>query len=78
MLTLCGPCADPRAELVTGRYFHNIRVDNPGDRGCMSVKVSAALNSTFYADYYFAPHLQQAGYTVGKFISILPHLLYTG
>jgi len=52
---------------VTGRYFHNIRVDQPGDRGCMSVKVDAALNSTFYADYYFAPTLQQAGYSVGIF-----------
>jgi arylsulfatase A-like enzyme len=60
-------CCPSRSELVTARYFHNIRVANPTDRGCMHVNVSADLTHPFYADWYFAPHLQQAGYTVGIF-----------
>ena len=52
---------------VTGRYFHNIRVAQPSDKGCMHVNVSGNLDHPFYADWYFAPHLQQAGYTVGIF-----------
>lgn len=59
-------CCPSRAELLTGRYFHNLRVAKPTDRGCMHVNVSAK-DSAFYDQYYFAPHLQQAGYTVGIF-----------
>lgn len=33
----------------------------------MHVNVTASLDSAFYADWYFGPHLQQAGYTVGIF-----------
>lgn len=46
---------------MTGRYFHNIRVAEPSDKGCMHVNVSASLTSPFYTDWYFGPHLQQAG-----------------
>ena len=49
--------------------FHNIKTANPTDRGCMHV--NASLNTTlspFYtAEWYFAPHLQRAGYSVGIF-----------
>ena len=58
-------CCPSRAELVTGRYFHNIRVAEPSDGGCMHVNVS--LTNDFYNKWYFGPHLQQAGYTVGIF-----------
>jgi hypothetical protein len=58
-------CCPSRAELVTGRYFHNIRVADPSDHGCMHVNVS--LTNDFYSDWYFGPHLQKAGYTVGIF-----------
>lgn len=58
-------CCPSRAELVTGRYFHNIRVTDPSDHGCMHVNVS--LTNDFYSEWYFGPHLQQAGYTVGIF-----------
>lgn len=33
----------------------------------MSVKVDSDFDSDFYGDWYFAPHLQRAGYTVGIF-----------
>merc|ERR1719473_1331633 len=57
-------CCPSRGELLTGRYFHNIYVKNyPGNPSCMSV----AAGGQFYNEWYFAPHLQQAGYTVGIF-----------
>lgn len=63
------PCgASPtRQELLTGRYFHNIKAAKPTDPGCMHVNVSLNTSlSPFYAapadgGWYFAPHLQQAG-----------------
>lgn len=58
-------CCPSRAELLTSRYFHNLRVRKPTDHGCMYVNTSA--DSGIYDKYYFAPHLQQAGYTVGIF-----------
>ena len=61
-------CCPSRSELVTGRYFHNIRVAQPSDGGCMHVNVTTDYTSNdFYPDWYFGPHLQQAGYTVGIF-----------
>ena len=67
-------CCPSRSELVTGRYFHNIRVADPEDGGCMHVNVTGSLESTFYADWYFGPHLQQAGYTVGIFPIVVHRL----
>ena len=58
-------CCPSRSELVTGRYFHNIRNKEPTDGGCMHVNVTQT--NDFYSKWYFGPHLQQAGYTVGIF-----------
>lgn len=55
-------CCPSRAELLTGRYFHNIKQATKKG-GCMF----AQNGNTFYNDWYFGPHLQQAGYTVGIF-----------
>lgn len=60
-------CCPSRSELLTGRYFHNIRNGKASDRGCMHVNVTADLDHPFYSSWYFATHLQQAGYTVGIF-----------
>ena len=49
-------CCPFRAQLLTGRYFHNLRVAKPSDGGCMHVNVSTQA-SAFYDQYYFAPHL---------------------
>eukprot|EP00756_Hemistasia_phaeocysticola_P026918 Hpha_TRINITY_DN16089_c5_g3::TRINITY_DN16089_c5_g3_i1::g.119496::m.119496/K01137/GNS; N-acetylglucosamine-6-sulfatase len=60
-------CCPSRAEILTGRYFHNLRTKSPKDAGCMHVNVSSDPSSAFYSQWYFAPHFQQAGYTVGVF-----------
>ena len=61
-------CCPSRAELLTGRYFHNLRVANNADGGCMHIDVNKnGIGGRFYDDYYFGTHLQQAGYTVGIF-----------
>eukprot|EP00947_MAST-08B_sp_MAST-8B-sp1_P004860 g4860.t1 len=63
-------CCPSRAELLTGRYLHNLKVPHPNDPepSCMQVKVSADTStSDFYSKYYFAPHFAKRGYRVGIF-----------
>lgn len=60
-------CCPSRAQLLTGRYFHNLRNRLPTDKGCMHINVTASQRDSFYSEHYFAPHLQRAGYTVGLF-----------
>ena len=61
---ICGPS---RAQILTGRYLHNLKIDptvpkpRPKDENCMHVNMSLVQNHTF------APHLRDAGYTVGLF-----------
>lgn len=64
-------CCPSRSELITGRYFHNIKTKNPEDKGCMHVDVQSSLTHPFWAEYHYASHLQQAGYTVGVFGKVL-------
>ena len=62
-------CCPSRAELLAGRYFHNLRVekhDDPG--GCTHANLSK-----IYDGGYFAPAFSQLGYTVGVFGKHLNH-----
>eukprot|EP00547_Thalassionema_nitzschioides_P018200 CAMPEP_0194242198 /NCGR_PEP_ID=MMETSP0158-20130606/7807_1 /TAXON_ID=33649 /ORGANISM="Thalassionema nitzschioides, Strain L26-B" /LENGTH=471 /DNA_ID=CAMNT_0038977239 /DNA_START=112 /DNA_END=1524 /DNA_ORIENTATION=- len=59
-------CCPSRAELLTGRMFHNLKTPN-ASAGCMYIDVSSDLNNTFYSNYYFAQHFKKIGYTVGMF-----------
>ena len=52
-------CCPSRSELLTGRYFHNIKAVGRKDT-CMHT------NSTLVNSATFAPALKQAGYTVEK------------
>ncbi len=55
-------CCPSRSELLSGRYFQNIRVATAADKGCMRVNVTDMFhNSTL------AVPLQAAGYTTGLF-----------
>ena len=53
-------CCPSRAELLTGRYFHNLR-SNTTNGGCMHVDTTKVNSATF------GNHIQQAGYNVGYF-----------
>jgi N-acetylglucosamine-6-sulfatase len=59
-MRVCTPvsCCPSRSELVTGRYFHNIKAANGG---CMHVDEDLVNNATFARD------LHEAGYIVGMF-----------
>ena len=51
-------CCPSRSELVTGKYFHNLKTTGGG---CMHVDEGKVNPDTF------ALHLHNAGYTVGMF-----------
>ena len=62
---ICGPS---RAQILTGRYLHNLKWDPTApkprpstERNCMHI------NTSLVHDHTFAPHLRSAGYTVGLF-----------
>ena len=57
-------CCPSRAELLSSRYFHNLRVASHNDPGgCMQANLSKIMDS----DGYFAPAFARKGYTVGVF-----------
>ena len=72
-------CCPSRSELLSGRYFHNIKV-KPGVRAsnnsCMHVDEDLVNNATF------AKYLKEdAGYTVGmfgKYLNNVPHYVPPG
>jgi arylsulfatase A-like enzyme len=53
-------CCPSRGEILSGRYFHNIREPTPKG-GCMHVDTDAVNPASF------AKHLGDAGYTIGYF-----------
>ena len=56
-------CCPSRAELLAGRYFHNLRVAQHNDPGgCMQANLSK-----IYDDGYFAKTFASVGYSVGVF-----------
>eukprot|EP00755_Sulcionema_specki_P008823 Sspe_Gene.6071::Locus_2034_Transcript_2_2_Confidence_0.667_Length_1869::g.6071::m.6071/K01137/GNS; N-acetylglucosamine-6-sulfatase len=55
-------CCPSRAQTLSGRYFHNIRMDNPDDLGCMHVNAS-----TEFEDHTLATYLHEAGYSTAMF-----------
>ena len=56
-------CCPSRAELLAGRYFHNLRVARHNDPGgCMQANLTK-----IYDGGYFASTFAQRGYTVGVF-----------
>ena len=56
-------CSPSRSELVTGRYFHNIKLTGSAKGYCSGMHV----NYTTVNDNTFAKNLNEAGYTVGMF-----------
>jgi N-acetylglucosamine-6-sulfatase len=54
-------CCPSRGELLSGRYYHSIRVDKEKEGGCMHV------NETKVNPVSFGHYLGEAGYTVGYF-----------
>jgi hypothetical protein len=54
-------CCPSRGEILSGKYFHNIRVPSYGAGGCMHID-EAKVNPVSYGRY-----LQEGGYTNGYF-----------
>lgn len=59
-------CCPSRAELLTSRYEHAVRVDDRAAQGCMRVNVSLADNPGFY-NKSWVRSLHAAGYRTGAF-----------
>lgn len=62
-------CCPSRAELLTGKYFHNLRVPSidTSNKGCMHIDVAPQANHSFYQRDYFAQYFARWNYTVGIF-----------
>ena len=61
-------CCPSRAELLTGKYWHNLRVASYEDSGCMHVR-STGANEQWFNERLFLGPLQRAGYAIGYFLT---------
>jgi len=76
-------CCPSRAELLTGKAFHNLRQSSSSSsssssstnshHGCMHVDVQAEASHPFYERDYFARFFAKLNYTVGIFGKHLNH-----
>ena len=57
-------CCPSRTELITGRYFHNVKGADSSAKSCMHATPYPELAAN---EWLFAPHLRAAGYRVGVF-----------
>ena len=57
-------CCPSRTELITGRYFHNLKGPDASAKACMHATPYAELAER---GLLFSPHLRAAGYRVGLF-----------
>ena len=67
-------CCPSRAELLTGKYWHNLRVASYEDSGCMHVR-STGANEQWFNERLFLGPLQRAGYAIGyfgKYLNTMP------
>jgi N-acetylglucosamine-6-sulfatase len=61
-------CCPSRAELLSGRYFHNLRMPNGTGGGCMHVQTGVAGMEDKPNEHSFAKYLvQERGYTAAWF-----------
>eukprot|EP01043_Picozoa_sp_COSAG02_P019838 COSAG02_NODE_966_length_15587_cov_19.602376_12_plen_304_part_00 len=60
-------CSPSRSELVSGRYFHNIKSSLPVPPPVISPAATGHVNATLYANDSVGVHLRAVGYTVGVF-----------
>ena len=61
-------CCPSRAELLTGKMFHNLKVNSFDEKpACMYIDVDADVEHNFYSEDYFARHFRDMEYRVGMF-----------
>ena len=75
-------CCPSRSELLSGRYFHNIRI-NPEATQPLPWKGADCMhvNETKFNNLTFASNLHDAGYAVGmfgKYLNDVPHYTPAG
>lgn len=64
-------CCPSRAELLTGRTYHRVRVRKAAARGCMHVAVDDDPGHPFWDRHFFARHFAARNYSVGLFGKLL-------
>ena len=70
-------CCPSRSQILSGRYFHNLRSSTPASPGCMHVQTGVKGQPDKVNQHSFASYLvRDAGYTAawfGKHLNACPH-----